>query len=86
MSQVSTAISHFRQPFDRKYDQRLTMEHFIVNKRGTKEGIPYYTLKDMLGEELNKVIMGENTIYRVESLTETTSRPTTQMDGMARQI
>jgi hypothetical protein len=34
----------------REYEERWTLEHFVVDKRGTKEGIKYYTLKDTLDE------------------------------------
>jgi hypothetical protein len=44
-------ISHVRQPFDREYDERWTMEYFVVDDRGMKEGIPYYMLKDTSGIE-----------------------------------
>jgi hypothetical protein len=43
-------ISHVRQPFDREYEERWTMEYFVVDDRGMKEGIPYYTLKDKSGD------------------------------------
>lgn len=70
-------ISHVRQPFDREYDERWTMEYFVVDDRGTKEGIPYYTLKDTLGDvvqgtfyqpELNRVRVTEETTYRIEKV------------------
>ena len=47
-------ISHVRQPFDREYDERWTVEYFVVTDRGVKEGLPYHTLKDTTG----KVVQG----------------------------
>lgn len=32
-------IFHLRQPFDREYDERWTMEYFVVDDRGVKEGM-----------------------------------------------
>jgi hypothetical protein len=70
-------ISHVRQPFDREYDERWTMEYFVVDDRGMKKGIPYYTLKDTSGDavqgtfyqlELNRVKVTEQTVYRIEKV------------------
>jgi hypothetical protein len=70
-------ISHVRQPFDREYDERWTMEYFVVDDRGMKEGIPYYTFKDTTGDalygifyqpELNRVKVTEETVYRIEKV------------------
>ena len=70
-------ISHVRQPFDREYDERWTVEYFVVTDRGVKEGLPYYTLKDTTGEvvqgtfsqsELNRVKVTEQTVYRIEKV------------------
>ena len=70
-------ISHLRQPFDREYDERWTSEYFIVDSRRIKEGIPYYTLKDTMGDviegtfhpsELNRVAITNDTVYRVEKV------------------
>jgi transcription termination factor Rho len=70
-------ISHVRQPFDREYDERLTMEYFVVDDRGMKEGISYYTLKDTSGDvvqgtfyqsEFNRVKVTEQTVYRIEKV------------------
>ena len=61
----------------REYEERWTLEHFVVDKRGTKEGIKYYTLKYTLAEpvqgtfyesELSKVSVDQNTTYRVEKV------------------
>ena len=70
-------ISHVRQSFDREYDERWTMEYFVVDDRGMKEGIPYYTLKETFGDgvqgtfyqpELNRVKVTEQTVYRMEKV------------------
>jgi hypothetical protein len=70
-------ISHVRQPFDREYEERWTMEYFVVDDRGMKEGIPYYTLKDTSGDavqatfyqpELNRVKVTGQTVYRIEKV------------------
>ena len=53
------------------------MEYFVVDDRGMKEGIPYYTLKDTSGDavqgtfyqpELNRVKVTEQTVYRIEKV------------------
>ena len=53
------------------------MEYFVVDDRGMKEGIPYYTLKDTSGDavrgtfyqpELNRVNVTEQTVYRIEKV------------------
>lgn len=73
----SVHMSHLRSPFMREYEERWTLEHFVVDIRGTKEGIKYYTLKDTLDEpvqgtfyesELSKVSVDQNTTYRVEKV------------------
>lgn len=70
-------ISHVRQPFDREYDERWTMEYFVVDDRGMKEGLPYYTLKDTANDpvrgtfyqsELNRVRVSDQTEYRIEKI------------------
>ena len=70
-------ISHVRQPFDREYDERWIMEYFVVADRRVKEGLPYYTLKDMTGEaiqgtfyqpEFNRVSITDETVYRIEKV------------------
>jgi hypothetical protein len=40
-------ISHLQRPFQREYDELWTYEYFVVNSHGMKQGIPYYTLKDL---------------------------------------
>ena len=59
---------------------RRTMDdgiYFVVDDRGMKEGIPYYTLKDTIGDavqgtfyqpELNRVKVTEETVYRIEKV------------------
>jgi hypothetical protein len=53
------------------------MEYFVVDDRGMKEGIPYYTLNDTSGDavrgtfyqpELNRVNVIEQTVYRIEKV------------------
>lgn len=70
-------ISHLRLPFDREYDERWTMEYFVVVDRGMKENIPYYSLKDTTGEdvggsfyqsELSKITVTEDTVHRIEKV------------------
>jgi len=70
-------ISHLRQPFDREYDERWTSEYFVIDRRKIKEGIPLYTLKDTMGDdvegtfhpsELNRVTITDDTEYRVEKV------------------
>jgi hypothetical protein len=70
-------ISHLQRPFQREYDERWTYEYFVVNSRGMKQGIPYYTLKDLRDEEvtgtfydseLSKVLVTEETTYRIEKI------------------
>lgn len=70
-------ISHLRQAFDREYDERWTSEYFVVDQRKIKEGIPFYTLKDTMGEDiegtfhssdLNRVTITDDTEYRVEKV------------------
>jgi hypothetical protein len=70
-------LSHVRQPFDREYDERWTMEYFVVDDRGMKEGMPYYTLKDTSGDavqdtfyqpELNRVNVTEQMVCRIEKV------------------
>ena len=85
-------ISHVRQPLDREYDERWTVEYFVVADRGMKEDIPYYTLKDTTGDavqgtfcqsELNRVSVTEQTVYRIEKVIR---RGDGKMDGMALEI
>ena len=70
-------ISHIRRPFDREYDERWTMEYFVVESKDIKEGIPVYTVKDTFGDEvkgtfheseLNKVRVNEHTTYRIDKI------------------
>jgi transposase InsO family protein len=70
-------ILHVRQPFDREYDERWTMEYFVADHRGMKEGIPHYTLKYTSGDavqgtvyqpELNRVKVTEKMVYRIEKV------------------
>lgn len=45
-------ISHLRKPFDREYDERWTIEYFVVDTRYIKHGLLFYTLKDTLDEKV----------------------------------
>ncbi|KAK3083648.1 hypothetical protein FSP39_000775 [Pinctada imbricata] len=70
-------ISHLQRLFQREYDERWTYEYFVVASRGMKQGIAYYTLKDLEGDdihgsfyssELSKVIVTDDTTYRIEKI------------------
>jgi hypothetical protein len=61
-------ISHVRQPFDREYDEHWTMEYFVVADRRVKEGLPYYTLKDMTGEAIHESPLGRTAVSGFVSL------------------
>ena len=63
--------------FEREYDERWTMEYFVVDGRGKKQKIPFYTSKDITGDpiqgtfhrtELSKVAVTEDTVYRIEKV------------------
>ncbi|CAC5412824.1 unnamed protein product [Mytilus coruscus] len=84
-------ISHVRQPFDREYDERWMMKYFVVDDRDMKEGIPYYTLKDTTGDdvqgtfhqsEMNRVQVNDGTVNRV-GIASSSKRSLGEMDGMA---
>ena len=70
-------ISHLQRPFQREYDERWTYEYFVVASRGMKQGLAFYTLKDLEGDdikgsfydsELSKVTVSEGTTFRIEKL------------------
>lgn len=70
-------ISHLQRPFQREYDERWTYEYFVIASRGMKQGIPFYTLKDVEGDvingtfyesELSRVIVTDDTTYRIEKV------------------
>ncbi|CAG2210266.1 unnamed protein product [Mytilus edulis] len=70
-------ISKLRYVFDREYDERWTMEYFIVADRGKRQGLPYFVLKDTMGfviqgtfqsGELSKVTITDDTVYRIEKV------------------
>lgn len=70
-------ISVLRKAFEREYDIKWTVEHFIVTDRYYKEDIPKYKLKDYANEEIagsfyqdemQKVDVDEDTIYRIEKV------------------
>lgn len=71
------SISHLQRAFDREYNERWTYEYFIVSFRGMKQGLSYYTLKDVEGEkvdgifyqpELSEVNITDETKFRVENV------------------
>ena len=70
-------ISHIRAIFDREYHQKWTGEVFKITARYIREGIPVYKLVDWSGEEvrgtfydeeLQPVIIDEETEYRIEKV------------------
>ncbi len=70
-------ISHLRRPFQREYDERWSTEYFLVNTRGKKQTIAYYTITDIRGEviggtyyanELSKVTVDDDTKFRIEKI------------------
>ena len=74
-------ISMLKKTFERIYDQRWTGEIFTVMDREIKQGIPLYTLKDYAGDkiegkfyenELQKVVVDENTMYKIEKVLKST--------------
>ena len=70
-------ISGLRKPFQREYDERWTIEYFIVSQRGKKEEIPYYKLQDIqldpirgtfYNNELSKVVIDNNSQFRIRKI------------------
>lgn len=70
-------ITYIRNVFSREYDERWTRELFIVSSRFNKDDRCLYTLKDyhnepILGtfyqEELQKVRVNNDTVYKVEKV------------------
>jgi hypothetical protein len=70
-------ISVLRRAFEREYDIKWTVEFFIVADQYYKEDIPKYKLKDYGNEEiagsfyqdeLQKIEVDEDTIYRIEKV------------------
>ena len=70
-------ISYLRKPFDREYDERWTMEYFVIDSRYIKQGMVNYTLKDTLYEEvlgsfyqpeLSRVQVTGYMVYRVDKV------------------
>lgn len=70
-------ITYIRNVFSREYDERWTRELFIVSSRFNKDDSCLYTLKDyhnepILGtfyqEELQKVRVNNDTVYKVEKV------------------
>ena len=74
-------ISHLRRAFQREYDERWTMEYFIVSERGIKQGIPFYRLQDLEGDdikgkfyanEISKILIDKTTSFRIEKIMQRT--------------
>ena len=72
-----------KRPFDREYSQRFTEETFTITDRIMKQSIPMYTIKDESNElitgkwfeaEMQKVIVPENKVYRIEKVLKTRKR------------
>ena len=70
-------ISYLKKTFQRAYDYFWTGEIFIVTERFIKDFIPKYRLKDwnnepiegsFYSEELQEVLVDENTSYRIEKI------------------
>ncbi len=89
-------ISHLRRPFQREYDERWTLEYFLVIERGKKQGIPIYEIEDLLGDdvdgtfygnELSKISIDDDAVFRVEKvLKRRKKRSLGKVDGMAVEI
>ena len=72
-------IFRLRQPFQRYYNEHWTNEFFIVKDRNMQQFIPVYLLTDYVKEpikgifyeeELQKIVVDENTVYNVEKVVE----------------
>lgn len=70
-------ISSIKRTFEREYDNRWSVELFIIVSRRVKENIPKYALKDFNNElitgefyeqELQQVYIDEQTTYKIESI------------------
>lgn len=70
-------ITYMRNAFPREYDERWTRELFIISSRFIKYNNCLYTLKDydtesILGtfyqEELQKVRVSNNAVYKIEKI------------------
>lgn len=70
-------ISKYKKSFERAYDQKFTDELFIIADREHRQGIALYTIKSWSNEpiigkfyeaELQKVIVDDNTTYKIEHL------------------
>lgn len=70
-------ISHLKQPFDKEFDERWTIEFFVIDDRQTRDGVAHYTLKDTMGDdvqgsfydsELIKVQVNDDSEYRIEKV------------------
>ena len=89
-------ISHLRSIFQREYDERWTLEYSIVGERGIKQGIPFYRLQDLEGDdikgkfyanEISKILIDKTTSFRIEKNNATYKKQGPgQVDGLACQI
>ena len=70
-------ISNWRGVFAREYDERWSNEIFKINDRHNKSGVPMYGLVDWADEEvtgrfyeeeLQKVVVNEDTMYRIDKI------------------
>ena len=73
-------LSDIKIPFKKEYDETWTREDYIIADRFMSEGIPIYRLKDTKNEELlgtyqeqemQKVYINADAIYRIESILKT---------------
>ncbi|KAK3091182.1 hypothetical protein FSP39_017779 [Pinctada imbricata] len=76
-------VTHIRNPFTRKYDQKWSGELFIIADRRLKGGIPVYRLKDYMDEdfigtfyqpELQKMDTREDDAFKIETILKTKGR------------
>ena len=70
-------ISGLRRAFQREYDERWTVEYFIVSERGKKEEMPFYKLQDVqldpirgtfYNNELSKVLIDGTALFRISKI------------------
>ena len=70
-------ISYLKRTFHREYEEQWTRELFKVIGRARMQGKPVYTLEDYAGdpvlgtfysEELQPVVVGEDTVYKIEKV------------------
>ena len=70
-------LSHMRRPFQREYDERWTLEYFVVAERNKRQNIPFYRVKDLQGEvvdgsfyqnELAQMTVDPDALWRIEKV------------------